>query len=248
MPSVLSEREYNLVYRILSEHQSNNQVIISSIEEAILPALVQKNNFLDIGPGTGFITAAIQDQFQFKSVVEPATEFSQHFAKLGFETQNTTFQQAVLTREYDYILCSHVLYSVDLDEWPAFLDKMLAAKSANGKCTVVMSAGHGKHHDMCCSINGNHKSSASVINYLRDKKIPHQVESVMSTYRATSFADMHALCRFSLLEDCFTPESYAALADSERHALEFKINAYAEQHHQPDGSYLLKAETDIIHI
>jgi len=248
MPSVLSEREYNQVYRILSEHQENNQSIISSIQRTILPILPHKNNFLDIGPGTGMITTAIQDQFQFKTVIEPAREFSQYFVELGFDTQNTTFQHAVLTRQYDYILCAHVLYNVELHEWPAFLDKMLAAKTSSGRCTIVMSAGHGKHHEMCFSINTSHKSSAPVIEYLREKNIRHVVEPVVSTYRTTSFADMHALCRFSILEDFFTAETYAALPDSERHALEFKINAYTEEHKQADGSYLLKAEVDIIHI
>ncbi len=43
------------------------------------------------------------------------------------------FQQAELADKYDYILCSHVLYNVDLNDWPAFLAKMLNAVSSEGR-------------------------------------------------------------------------------------------------------------------
>jgi SAM-dependent methyltransferase len=248
MPSVLSEQEYNQVYRILSEHRENNQQIIDSIQRNVLPKLISKKSFLDIGPGTGFITQAIQEAFQHKAVVEPSAEFNQHFAGHGYETYPTTFQQAEIVDKFDYVLCSHVLYNVHLEDWPHFFSKILNTMAGDGCASIVMSAGNGKHHEMCKLVNENHKSSAQVLDYLRKHHIKHSIDTITHCYRTTNFADMYALCRFSLLEDCFTPESYAALNEHKRRALQFKIHNYTESHKQIDDTYCLKAEVDVIHI
>lgn len=248
MPSILSEQEYNQVYRILSNHQHNNHDIISSIQRHVLPNLTSKNSFLDIGPGTGYITQSLQDQFSDKTVVDPSAEFCKHFISLGYHTVHGTFQDVHLTGSYDYILCSHVLYNVDLSEWPEFLTKIMHTLSVNGCATIVMSAGVGRHHDVCASINRQHKSSAQVIEYLHAHSIAFHVDTSESYYQTNSFDDMYALCRFTLLEDCFTPDSYAALSQDERSALDEKIKEYTASHRQHDGTYRLVAEVDIIHI
>lgn len=248
MPSVLSEQEYNQVYRILSDHIANIDDVIQSIKHSALPKLQQCESFLDIGPGTGFITNAISPHFQTCSVIEPSEEFCQQFRNHGYDAQAAIFQTAELQRQYDYVLCSHVLYNVELSEWPAFLDKMIAGIKPGGVGTIVLGAARGAHHEMCKSLQLAHKTTAPIIQYLNDHQIDYTIEETVSQYHAADFDSMHTLCRFSFLEDCFTAEQFANLSADERRHLDDGIKSYAEGLVQSDGRYRLDAEVDYIHI
>lgn len=248
MPSVLSPQEYNDVYRILSSHNDNNDDIIASIERSALPKLKEHQSFLDIGPGTGYITKAIRHHFKTGSVIEPSPEFCNIFKEQGYQAQASSFQDATIEQQYDYILCSHVLYNVDIAAWPAFLDKMISSIRAGGIGTIVLSAARGSHHEMCRTLNASHKNTAPIIAYLNTHKIPYSVDESVCHFSVNSFDEMYTLCRFTLLEDCYTPEKYWQLNADEKQRLDDRIRDYAHQQLQRDGSYRLSADVDYIHI
>jgi len=248
MPSVLSENEYNQVYRILGGHKDNIDTLSAVIEDTALPKLRQAHSFLDIGAGNGYLTAVISPHFQSCSVIEPSAEFSAHLASLGFNTTTATFQQAEINSKYDYVLCSHVLYNIELSEWPNFLDKMIASIADGGMGTVIMSAARGSHHEMSYSLNTRYKNSTPVIEYLQNQHIKYSVEHAISHHPVATFEEMYTLCRFIFLEDCFSAEKYFSLSESERQLLDNKVREYAAKQKLDDNSYQLTAHVDLIHV
>lgn len=248
MPSVLNENEYNQVYRILGGHKDNIDALTAVIEDTALPKLKQAHTFLDIGAGNGYLTAAISSHFEHCSVIEPSAEFSTHLATLGFETQTATFQQAVISNQYDYVLCSYVLFNVALNEWPSFLDKLVASIAKGGMGTIIMTAPRGAHHEMSHSLNSNYKNSTPVIEYLNRNNIKYSVEHAISQHPVETLEEMYTLCRFIFLEDCFSPEKYFSLSETEREQLDKKIRDYALKQKLDDGTYQLKAHVDVINI
>ena len=81
---------------------------------------------------------------------------------------------------------------------------------------------------------------------LDEKGLAFDVMTYANAYTAASFDDILTLCRFFVLEDCFTAEQRAALADEGAHELEEKIQAHAEQCRVADGTYRLEQHDDLV--
>ena len=70
--------------------------------------------------------------------------------------------------------------------------------------------------------------------------------ATMSGFRAKNFEEMYTLCRFFVLEGCFTAEQLAALSGEEARALDDRIRLHAERCRGTDGVYRLEQDEDVL--
>ncbi len=70
------------------------------------------------------------------------------------------FQKTDLSRKYDLVLCSHMLYHVEVREWPSFIKKLRGLLNPGGLLMINMMAQRGKHHEFCIQFNRNYRSSS----------------------------------------------------------------------------------------
>jgi hypothetical protein len=89
-------------------------------------------------------------------------------------------------------------------------------------------------------------SSTQLLETLREQRIAHEAVPVMNGFSAASFDEMYALCRFFVLEDCFTAAQLAAMSHDEARALDGKIRLHAERCRGADGVYRLEQEEDLL--
>jgi hypothetical protein len=57
---------------------------------------------------------------------------------------------------------------------------------------------------------------------------------------------MYTLCRFLVLENCYTAEQLATLTEDEAHQLEEKLRGHAERCRGSDGVHRLEQAEDVI--
>ena len=68
----------------------------------------------------------------------------------------------------------------------------------------------------------------------------------MSGFVANSFEEMYTLCRFFVLEGCYTAEQLAALSEAEARTLDEKLRVHAERCRGADGVYRMEQDEDLL--
>lgn len=246
MPIIENPEVYVVTDRIFYENSQQLDLFAEEIEKELLPAIKNKNHFLDIGAGPGLLTKRLASHFQTTSVVEPNNEFVKKYEKGAFQVYNSTFEECSLPFSYDFVLCSHVLYHIDLKKWPAFLDKLYKSINANGKGLVIMMAPRGRFHEECLKLNPEYPHSKQGIEYLQSHKIPHKIKKVKVSLKTRSFQDMFTVLRFFLFEDCFTPETYKALTPERLKEIDAAITQFVNDCLTGESTYELQYDEDHI--
>jgi SAM-dependent methyltransferase len=180
------------------------------------------------------------------TLIEPNREQIGSFALEGVEIIPRTFEDFTSEERYDLVLCSHVLYHVPLEAWESFIDKLLSHVRPGGTCLIVLAADRGEQYEMMRDFILLPRVGRRVIEILSRKGIAFEVFGKANCFIAESFEDMHTLCRFFVLEDCYTQERLAALSESEARELGEKIRRCAERCRTADGTYRLEEEEDMI--
>lgn len=113
----------------------------------IVDGLPRKRVFIDAGAGNGKVTAWFAPTFEQTIALEPN-------ASLRAELEQTCPDAEVLPhpvlearpgRPGDLVLCSHVLYYIDDDEWMATIEKLASWVAPGGSLTVII-----QHHNSDC--------------------------------------------------------------------------------------------------
>ncbi len=239
--SNFTETEYEKVERVFANNASHIDNHVHFIGDVLLKGQ-QKEAFLDIGPGPATITDRLSKFFKSTSVVEPNRAFAPLYTSKGFIYYHDNFQKVNIDRNYDLILCSHVLYHVPQEEWRLFLKKMVQMIGLDGKAVITMNTPTGKFHGLCDSINPDYRHSRKVESVLQDLQISYDLIPIQSCFTVQNYDDFRALIRLFALEDCFYPHEYLALSDCDKACIEQKIEEYVAACLQPDNSYEFYAE------
>jgi hypothetical protein len=133
-----------------------------------------------------------------------------------------------------------------LAEWGGFIDRLLAWVCPGGYCVLILGAARGQNYQLHRDFTPKMISSEQIIDTLKHKGIPHETVAAMNGFSANSFEEMYTLCRFLVLENCYTAEQLAALTEDEALQLEEKIRGHAERCRDSDGVYRLEQAEDVI--
>jgi 2-polyprenyl-3-methyl-5-hydroxy-6-metoxy-1,4-benzoquinol methylase len=235
--SNFDENEYQRVEKVFANNQGHIDYLVDFISSNLITKGEPQGSFLDIGPGPATITERLSKFFKTTTVIEPNKVFAPIFDDKGFVSYLANFQDITINLQYDIVLCSHVLYHVPQTEWAPFLEKLHGLIRSGGYGVVTMVAPAGKRHALMLSINPDYSNGEKVAKALKELNIPYELVRVQSTFNVPDYEDFRALVRLFTIDDCYLPETYRALSDSEKKSIEQKIDDYIVTCKQSDGSY-----------
>jgi len=246
MGITMSPQDYATAFRLLAASARHPENIGQAVEERILPRLPKQPTLLDVGAGSGKVAERLAPHFGSLTLLEPNREQIS-----GLKLEKAKILLEPLERyhspeQYELVVCSHVLYHVPLSDWGGFIDRLLTFVSPGGYCVIVMAAARGPTYALCRDFSETMLFGEQLPATLQRKGLPHEVIATMSGFRAKSFEEMYTLCRFFVLEGCFTAEQLAALSGEEARALDDRIRLHAERCRGTDGVYRLEQDEDLI--
>ncbi|WP_192485256.1 MULTISPECIES: class I SAM-dependent methyltransferase [Cysteiniphilum] len=238
MATIHTAEQYANIYKILQKHDNSKQ-IIDHITKEILPT-INCNRFLDIGAGEGKITKKISPHFNNTLAIEPNPTYASLLKSIDNLTViNQTFQEVKLTEQYNFILCSHVLYHVDEKDWDAFALKAYKALAPGGVLMFVVPSNKGEHYEKCISYNPQYKCYKLLKAIANKHRINYRLEITDAFYNTTTLDEMYQICRFSILEDSFTYEMYQELLQKGIEPFNADVMDYAKRKYVDDDHYSL---------
>ncbi|RKH72944.1 class I SAM-dependent methyltransferase [Corallococcus aberystwythensis] len=246
MGITMSPQEYATAFRLLAASATHPENIHHIVTERLLPGFSQRPTLLDVGAGAGTVAERLAPHFDSLTLLEPNPEQSSRFHHEKARVLPVALEGYDSQDRHDLVVCSHVLYHVPVSEWGAFIDRLLRFVRPGGACLVVMAAARGPTHAMCREFSDTLHFSEDVAAELRRKQLPHEALATMSGFAAATFEEMYTLCRFLVLEGCYTAAQLAALNPDESRRLDARIRAHAERCQQPDGTYRLAQDEDVI--
>lgn len=147
----LSQEHYLQTIQLLFLASEETRHRIIFIIKQVLPLLIQRNSFVDIGPGdarlANFIghffhsitlldkNKKVLDEVTFRGSVRNKT-----ITKLYYGIEEVSLKQ----NQYDFIIMGHMLYYIDPDKWLDILKKAWASLKTNGILLIIFSNGLGK--------------------------------------------------------------------------------------------------------
>lgn len=244
--SNFTETEYEKIERVFTKNTGHITSLVNFVKYKIIPLINSKKSFLDIGSGPATITKPLSQFFETTSVVEPNRAYESLYQENNFTAYIANFQDIALPKNFDVVLCSHVLYHIPQHEWVSYLKKMHQTINAGGKGIVTLVAPRGKWHELRASINPEYSNSGKVEKVLKELNIPYELTAHQSVFKVENYEDFRALAHVFVIDDCYLPHEYSKLSDSEKLIIEQKIEDFITTCRQPDGSYLFVDEDDYI--
>lgn len=244
--SNFSESEYESVERVFANNTGHIDKLVDFIDSTIQLEGQLKESFLDIGAGPATITDRLSKFFKSTTVIEPNRAYESLYQDKGFAFYIDNFQDAAIDEKFDFVLCSHVLYHVPHSQWPSFVKKVEGLIRLGGKGLVSLVAPKGPLHELRSSINPDYSNSGKVEAALKEENIPYDLFFVQSLFTVPSYEDFRALVRLFTIDDCYLPQDYRTLSDSEKALIDEKIDNYIITCRQPDGTYKFADEDTYI--
>ncbi|RYZ17375.1 MAG: class I SAM-dependent methyltransferase [Myxococcaceae bacterium] len=246
MGITMSQHEYATAFRLLAATARHPENIHRVVEDRLLPQLPTSPTLLDVGAGSGKVAEKLARHFASLTLLEPNPEqiapFQHEKARIhlksldGFHSPDT----------YELVVCSHVLYHVPPPEWGRFIDRLLSFVRPGGCCLLAMAAARGPTYELCSDFSKTLIFSEQLIAEVQRKQLAHEVIPTMSGFAAATFEEMYTLCRFLVLEGCFTAEQLAALTEDQARELDARIRAHTERCRGADGMYRLEQDEDLV--
>jgi 2-polyprenyl-3-methyl-5-hydroxy-6-metoxy-1,4-benzoquinol methylase len=246
MGITMSPRDYATAFHLLSTTSRHTDNIARVVQERLLPRLPERPSLLDVGAGPGRLAQLLSPWFGSLTLLEPNREQIATLELEGARILHETLESYHSSERYDVVLCSHVLYHVPVAEWGGFIDRLLSFVRPGGYCVIALTAERGQSYQLQSDFKASSISSSKVIQQLREKRLPHEVVAKMNGYSATSFEEMYTLCRFLVLENCYSAEELAAVSEDEVRQLDDRIRMHAERYRGADGVYRLEQQEDVI--
>jgi SAM-dependent methyltransferase len=246
MRITMSPQDYATAFRLLAMTGRHHENIGQVFEQHVLPRLPPRPSLLDVGAGPGTVTRRLAPHFGALTLLEPNREQLGAFQLEGARIVHTTLEGFDSPERYDVVLCSHVMYHVPLADWGGFVDTLLARVKPGGFCLIVLGAARGQNYTLHRDFTKTVISSEQLFDTLKRKRLPYESVAAMNGFTAATLEEMVTLCRFFVLEDCYTAEQLAALSADEARGLEEKIRRHAERCRSADGMYRLEQDEDVV--
>jgi SAM-dependent methyltransferase len=246
MRTVMTPQDYAAAFHLLSVSSRHPENIARAVREHVLPWLPERPSLLDVGAGPGKVAQLLAPHFASLTLLEPNRAQISGLSLKGAKVLHSTLEGYDSTEQHDLVVCSHVLYHVPVAEWGGFIDRLLARVRPGGYCMVSLSAARGQSYQLQRDFTPAMISSEQLIATLKGKGLAHQVIAAMNGFSTSSFEEMYTLCRFIVLENCFTEEQLVAMTGDEARQLEEKLRGHAERCRGTDGVYRLEQAEDLV--
>ncbi len=140
------DAEYQQQLRLFSECSTEKGIELIKIGE-VISTLDSRSRFLDIGAGGGYITIPVSQLFDETTIIEPNEKQAAFLIRRcpACRVFNTFWSDANLTgKNFDLILCSHVLYYIPAGTWMDTIRKMYYHLEPGGRIVIVLQSPLGE--------------------------------------------------------------------------------------------------------
>jgi len=137
---------YHQAFHVFLDH-TDQKVNARRELERLVQGLPSRQVFLDAGAGTGQVTAWLLDRFEETVAIEPNPSLSAELKRNCPRARvlPVTINEAEPDVACDIILCSHVLYYIDQQEWLGILSRMASWLAPRGVLVVIL-----QNHETDC--------------------------------------------------------------------------------------------------
>jgi len=171
--------------------------------DAFVGSLPAHRVFLDAGAGTGQTTGWFIDKFERTIAIEPSPSLSAELRRIcrQAEVLPVPILEARPDKLADLILCSHVLYYIDVEEWQAHLARMASWLAPKGALVIVLQNPDTDCMRMVEALLGKHLDLHSqVLQFEQESGNRFQSEGHLVPAHVTTpdFASAYAIAEFML--------------------------------------------------
>lgn len=189
----MGQYEYRNPFEHLVSVTDEYSKLVPLFEESVIPLLSATEALLDVGAGPGLVAAPLSAHFDRVGIVEPDTDYClatvNKILSIGkLVTAFNGFWEAAQLGDlqFDLIICSHVLYFVDQENWDGFLQKMVPHIGPGGRMAIVLTAKADEVSEIVGSSLrimdvGDYPFSAGVIKHAQAHSYPYDVFSLEAT-------------------------------------------------------------------
>ncbi|PJE80816.1 hypothetical protein CI610_00159 [invertebrate metagenome] len=133
--------DYNQWFSTFLAHTDQKEQAMKWLRDT-LGKISDKRYFIDVGAGNGLLTRQLSDYFMHIEAVEPNPYLYQLLTQVLPDCTSHLCAIMDATPDYraDFILCSHVLYYIPLDQWLKHIKKMVEWLSSDGTLVIALQA------------------------------------------------------------------------------------------------------------
>ena len=243
----LSPEEYATAFRLMAASATHPQNIAQVVEERLLPQLRSEPTLLDAGAGSGVVAEQLAPFFSALTLLEPNPNQIAGFRHDRAVVLHESLQTFASTEQFDLVVLSHVLYHVPPAEWLSFVERVMTFVRPGGYALIVMAAARGPEYELCRAFADTLTGDgAQLIATVRDANYDYDVVATMSGFKAATLSEMETICRFLVLETCYTAKQLGDLDVEQSQALDSEIQSRAKSYRTADGKYQLDQDEDIV--
>ena len=247
LESNFTEQDYENVEAIFTKNSSHVSTLVEFVTKKILPQLISKKSFLDIGAGPASITTHLSKHFLSTTIIEPNKKYYPLYKDNPYNLHAIDFQSSNLNTKYDFILCSQVLYHIELCAWEFFVKKIYDTICQNGLGVIIILAPKGSWHGLLSSINPTYPNSHHVEETLKKLNINYQIKTIRNIFHTSNYENFRKILHLFTIDDCFPKKGFKSLERKQQELIHQKINEYIDKICKTtDGNYRLIYEDDYI--
>jgi SAM-dependent methyltransferase len=137
---------YHQAFGVFLKH-TDQKVNARQALEALVDRLPSRRVLIDAGAGNGQVTAWLEEKFERTIAVEPSPSLSADLRRACPKAQVVVAKilEAQPEARGDFVLCSHVLYYINQDEWLAHARRMVSWLAPQGTLVIVL-----QNHETDC--------------------------------------------------------------------------------------------------
>jgi SAM-dependent methyltransferase len=242
----LSGSEFRSVFSLLVSRTDEYSKLLPLFEESVLPRLSKTEALLDVGAGPGLITEPLSTHFDHIGIVEPDRVYCLEAVKKVLQpgklvtAYNGTWEVGRFgEQQFDLIVCAHVLYFVDPENWDDFIQKMVPHIAPGGRLAIVLVARGDDASELIrlrlgMDEPGSYPFSAAVIERLQENGNAYEVLSFEASITAeTAGKLMEVMVLFPIMQ-------YDQGSTAEQRL------ALIEGHFKEDGHYRMPYTVDVV--
>jgi 2-polyprenyl-3-methyl-5-hydroxy-6-metoxy-1,4-benzoquinol methylase len=213
-------------------------------------------NYIDVGAGTGGISHEIAKYVNNMTLNEPNEEHKYENIKqykLMNNDRDFIFTHATqkymsygVGKKYEVILCSHVMYHIDRNDWKQMIMKMNSEinRENDGICVIIMVSDNGRFHDVLSYFNKDYSNSYYVKKILEDNNVKYDIVKYQTTFRTSDRMRFLSLIKLFVIDNCFSPDEYASFDDEHKKYIDDHINKYVDLSYDCDSNEYIYIEND----
>lgn len=233
------EAEYRRQLDLFTRSSTEKQIELVKLGE-VLAGITNREAFLDIGAGGGYLTIPLSQSFEKTVIVEPNGKQADFLRKRcpGFTIHHDTWGNVDLGDAlFDFILCSHVLYYIHPDAWLPALEKMYGRLAPGGRIAVVLQSPIG---EVAAFFNQFTRYDVNILELWRDLYMRYGDDAVGVRYFLNeiwtgSLEDMVDIGLFLLIDRRFR-------------AYRDEIRRYVEANHSVPGGFRMMQDEILLSV